>query len=435
MKKLKNKFILWVIWVIALIIFSQVFIAYSHRNIDTNSYLTLVKWNGTLNEDYLKQKSKYKLSSGDKIRIIWEASLAVIEWWDGSLTRLGGDTKISIDKNKISRDYTNINISFELIAGKTWSNVVSFIGKDSSFTQSFIGMEAGVRWTVFDVDLTKDFIHVSDHQVELKDNNGKIITVGERASLQLSNLTFLDIQEFIENFQNNAWIQINTDFDTAYFESLKKNLSEELESKTPFLFIMNLFSPKYKIIHELNTAENYENIERLLIKLPEKKRKSVYNAVLSKYQSINFVSVNDYEFYKRKVFYKKALISLAENKQDREQFIRSTAYDLQDMIRTRSSLGMKEVLSLLSENKDILKNIDVSFLKEDLQYIPEGLRKEFKTSFEDIQNIFEFDINLKNLPNLENIWNTAKNLLKNADKWAQDFLNKSAKNILDRFWK
>lgn len=77
------------------------------------------------------------LTSGDSIRTIGKESLAVIEWGDGSITRLGGNTKISVGNNEVSRDYTKIDISFDLIAGKTWSNVVSFISGDSAFTQTF----------------------------------------------------------------------------------------------------------------------------------------------------------------------------------------------------------------------------------------------------------------------------------------------------------
>jgi len=32
------------------------------------------------------------------------------------MTRLGGNTKIQIEQNEISRDFTDINISFELLA-------------------------------------------------------------------------------------------------------------------------------------------------------------------------------------------------------------------------------------------------------------------------------------------------------------------------------
>ena len=54
---------------------------------------------------------------------------------------------------------------------------MSFLTSDSSFSQSFEGIEAGVRGTIFDVDLENRFIRVTDHQVELKDRFGNIVTL------------------------------------------------------------------------------------------------------------------------------------------------------------------------------------------------------------------------------------------------------------------
>ena len=70
MKKLGNKFILIVILIIMLIVCFQVYIAYSNSNVDTNSYLTLVKGNGTLNELKLNVEEEYLLVPGDNIRVI-----------------------------------------------------------------------------------------------------------------------------------------------------------------------------------------------------------------------------------------------------------------------------------------------------------------------------------------------------------------------------
>jgi hypothetical protein len=70
MKKLGNKFILIVILIMMLIVCFQVYIAYSNSNVDTNSYLTLVKGNGTLNELKLNVEEEYLLVPGDNIRVI-----------------------------------------------------------------------------------------------------------------------------------------------------------------------------------------------------------------------------------------------------------------------------------------------------------------------------------------------------------------------------
>jgi hypothetical protein len=108
-------------------------------------------------------------------------------------------------------------------------------------------------------------------------------------------------------------------------------------------------------LNELNTTDNFETVENKINNLSEKSRKKVYNAVLSKYQSMNFVGASgNYESYKRKLFYKKALISLSDNVIDTKRLIQSTAYDLQDIVESKNTNGIRETLMLLSENKDIL---------------------------------------------------------------------------------
>lgn len=63
MKKIKNKFILGVILIIVLIVFSQVFIAFSNNAVDTNSYVTLIKGSASLNEIQIEKDIKQKVKS------------------------------------------------------------------------------------------------------------------------------------------------------------------------------------------------------------------------------------------------------------------------------------------------------------------------------------------------------------------------------------
>lgn len=429
MKKLKNKFIIAVIFVIVLIIFSQVFVAYSNSNVDTNSYLTLVKWNATLNESYIQIWEKNILSVWDKIRVIWDSSLAVIDWGDGSVTRLGGNTKISIEQNQISRDFTKINISFDLIAWKTWSNIISFIGKDSSFTQTFDGIEAGVRGTVFDVDLTKDFIHVTDHQVTLQTAEGKTITLSQGDVLKLWDFSLINISEFISSLEDAAWKEINQSFDKEYLQELKVQLSETLEERNPFLFILEWFSPKYKLLYTLDTAQQYSEVEKVLAKISDAKKESVYKWVLSRYQKMNFVSTSDYEFYKRKVFYQKALISLADER-NKENLVRTVSYDVAEMIQTGKMQWFSESISSLLENQDILQKIDVSILKDELNYIPEWLRIEFWESLKDLEGLMNIE-KFKGM-NLDDAGEKIQDGLDSLDSGIQNFLNENATPFLEK---
>lgn len=432
MKKLKNKFILIVIWIILVIVFSQVFIAYSNSYVDTNSYLSLIKWEATLNDSTIERNKKYTLATNDKVEVIGDESLAIIEWWDGSLTRLGWNTKISIEQNKVSRDYTDINISFELIAGKTWSNVVSFIGHDSSFTQSFEGIEAGVRGTIFDVNLENNFVHVTDHQVTLQNENGDVVVLGEGRALNLSNFSLIDLQEFISSFEDTVWKEINGQLDTEYLIELKKRLTSSLqESDGSFLFFLDFISPKYRIIHELNTASNFEDIEKLISEVSESKKQVVYDGILSKYQSMNFVKVKDYDFYKKKIFYKKALLILA-NDIDKQSLLRTSTYDVEDVVSTGDFEVLEGVLSTFSGYNEYMGEMDISSIQGSVEFLPDSLKKEFRSSFENLNDIFQLDIDMSSLNdiNMDNIGEKTQEWLNNLDDGIQDFLDDNVGGLL-----
>ena len=439
MKKLKNKFILSVICIIGIIIFSQVYIAYSHSNVDTNSYFTLIKWKGTLNEVFVSIEEKTSLQSGDKIRVIGDDSLGVVEWWDGSLTRLWANTKISIDQNEISRDYSTINISFQLIAGKTWSNIVSFIGKDSSFTQSFEGVEAWVRGTIFEVDLENDYINVSDHQITIEDRSGNLRALWENEPLSISQLSLIELEEFLKNIQDNAWVSINQKFDAEYIEVLKMRLETSFQQTNPFTYVLPHISQKHKLLTVLKESTDYNEVSEVINTIPKSKYPSLYKSVLSEYQSLNFVSASSYDFYKRKLFYKNALITLSSGK-DTEALVQSSVYDVQDILQSGNVEALSDTLTFLSEYKNVIPEVDIWFLVTDIQELPQELREKFSGSFESFNTIFE--INIPQVPSISisgieqtvsGTIGSAINGMNAVEDEVQDFISDKASDVFERF--
>ena len=87
-----------------LILFSiQFYYLSSSYKRDVNSYVTLVKWACTLTRDakksILKVSDKNLLKTWDVVSTIWSDSLAVIQWWDKSITRLWWNSRIEIKEN------------------------------------------------------------------------------------------------------------------------------------------------------------------------------------------------------------------------------------------------------------------------------------------------------------------------------------------------
>lgn len=428
MKKIGNKFIIGVILIITVIVASQVFVAYSQSDRDTNSYLSLISWNGTLNDTRLVTDDKTVLTSGDKVRVIWESSLALIEWWDGSMTRLWWNTTITIEQNDISRDYTNINISFDLIAGKTWSHIVSFIWSDSSFTQSFNGIEAWVRWTVFDVDLEKQFIHASDHSIQITTPLWETFLLSEWSVLSLESFSLIEISKYLNELRDSAWTELNKNLDSEYIQELKSSLQSSIQSSNPFLFLLRYVSPIYALLYVLDTYESQEDINTYISSLPDSKKIKVYDSVLAAYQEMNFISSED-EQYARKIKYKEALVLLNVDEENSQRLIASTAYDLQDIIDAGNSIKLSETLKFLEENAPSLSNENRDILKWGLQYIPEDLLQEFWANFDTLWNILNIDFSqIKNV-NAGSLWD----ILDTTDTAIQNFLDDKVWDLLDQF--
>ena len=409
MKKSKNKFIIWIILLVVLTLIIQLYISYFSSKIDTDSYISLVEWKWTLNEVLLPIDAREVLESWDKVRTIWEESLAIIEWWDGSITRLAWDSKISIGEANVSKDYTKINISFDLISWKTWSNVVSFLGKDSYFKQSFDNVEAWVRGTVFNVDLENDYIYVADHQVNLTKEDGTEIIISEDKPFSLETFSFISLTNFIQNVRDTAWQDINRTFDQNYVLGLKDALEDNFRANNPLTVFLEVFSTKHKILKELETGQNFEKIETWSAKLSEKKRLDTYNEVLSRYQSINFIDPSDTDFYGKKTVYKKTLILLSQDTEEKEMLLRSTLLDLEDMIKSKNLDNIGGTLSIITENKDLLKNIDIKSIISTQDLIPESLKNMLWENFDDIKSLLNINIKATDFPT--DIWslkNTAE---------------------------
>ena len=181
-EKLKNKFIIFVLVIIALILWIQGYKAALLLWVDRNSYVELIKWEWTINDKELILKSKnsldknkVKLNIWDIIITKWIDSISVIKWWDWSITRMWWNTKIIIKNLDIEKDLSKIQIQFDLLSWKSHTNVISYLGEKSYFKQNFEDTEATVRGTTFDVDLTKKFVYVQNHEVILKKWDKKLL--------------------------------------------------------------------------------------------------------------------------------------------------------------------------------------------------------------------------------------------------------------------
>lgn len=125
----------------------------------------------------MESTNRYDLKEKDII-VTKKNTLAIVHWPDHSETRLGSESRMQIERMRITRDYSSIEVEFALEQGQVWSTVVRTIYPGSYFrTRTPQGVVAGVRGTVYDIDLKAGYIHAIDHNVSLTDRVGNAVNL------------------------------------------------------------------------------------------------------------------------------------------------------------------------------------------------------------------------------------------------------------------
>lgn len=352
MQKIKNKFIIFIIIIIISIIWFGVYNSY-FNNIDRDSYVLLVDWNATLNSLSLKPNEKEIINVWDTIRTLWNSSLAILEWWDGSVTRLWWNTTVKIDNLYLSKNLDTINIKFNLLSWKSWSNVISFLWSESYFKQEFSETVAAVRWTIFDVDLTNDYLYVIDHKVTLTKSDWEQIEVLQNKPINLTNFDFISLEEFLSKFKDKAWEKLNNWFDINLLKSLEEQVTSDL--------------------NELINIDDL-NIDKVLDS-SDLKKEELYNKILTDYQKLNFIKSDNEVLFKKKIELKEALIKLSSD-ENKQMLMQNTFYDFNNIIDSKNYDNLDILLPILESNKELLKSLNFNKIT-DFNSLPEKIKNKF----------------------------------------------------------
>lgn len=194
--------------------------------------------------------------------------------------------------------------------------------------------------------------------------------------------------------EDKAWSTLNSGLDQEYINTLKNQLSKNIQENTFFTFLLDFISPKYRILRDLAAGEQYENIQKQIKKIDSKKKEPVYKAVLSEYQKMNFVDVKDYDFYKRKLLYKKALIDLASNDEDIKRLLNTTSYDFKDIAKQKLTQGLEETMKFIDTSSKLLPENSFELPEVHLDYLPDDMTQSLLKNFKnfDFGNIHLSDI-------------------------------------------
>ncbi|QFR39722.1 FecR domain-containing protein [Candidatus Gracilibacteria bacterium 28_42_T64] len=401
---MKNKFITFIILLILGVIGAGLYSSYLFKNSDRDSFVLLIEGAGLLNEQVLEVEKRENLYIGDIISTQGDNSLVIIEWGDGSLTRLGGNSTIEIKELFITHDLSMMNISFELLSGKSWSNVISFFGEDSYFKEYFMDSEASVRGTVFDVDLENEYIYVLDHEVTLTTNDKSFI-IGERDPFSLKTFSFIQLEKFIRDIKNQAWEALNDKYDTEYLEILKQEALEKFKENI--------------ILKKFDEVIQSEDLEKLIGTMSESEKQELYNKLLIEYQKINFIkSSDDGMLFLNKIKLKEVLLATASN-DNKKVLIQSIMFDFKETIQSKNFNHLDSILPILKNHSDILKELDIKFSDYfDFNILPDDLKQIMLNNLESLKNIFGQSVDLTKFKNIsvDDIKSRYNSIKNNTDK-------------------
>ena len=369
MQKIERNFLVLVILLIIVIIGVAIYMSFWERGIDRNSYVELISWSATLNEKSIEINKKEKLSIEDVVTTTSQDSLAIIEWWDWSITRLWPNTSVKIWELYVADNKDKINISFELIEWKTWSNVISFIPDNSYFRQLFWDYEAAVRGTIFNIDLEKDYIYVIENKIDLSKTTWENVTIEELKPFRISSFSFIPLEEFIKSVRDWIFDASNRLMDTERYLELQNHLIWKIQNFTDYSTI------QVEQITDYNKNEVYQNL-------------------LSMYQEFNFLNPDSGELYDEKINIKEKLIEIAPPA-DKELLLESLTLDFNEILKFEDYVTLNRLVDIFKANatdvwltlKDKISELTdkISNLTDK---IPSSWKDAFMNNINDMKNVF-----------------------------------------------
>lgn len=397
MKKLKNKLILVFISFLLLLFAFQSYSTdlYSSNNFESQVFLIEWKWQLISWEEklILSKYDRVILEAWDIVRTITPTSLAVIEWWDWSITRIWWRSEVLINENFVSNDLSDIQIDFDLVKWKTWSNVKSIIWNRSFFQQKINNRVASVRWTVFWVSTENDYIEVLDHKVSLENlDTNEIVDLFSWDVFILSKFEWISFAQFESEIKDIIWEDLNNNLDIEYLKSLKTDIQSNLEKNNPLLAILEIFFPEYRILYELDKWWDFELIYSLLDSLSEEELENIRKNTLYNYQKLNFVKAWD-ELFELKMNYKDLLTKLS-TEEDNIIYTNYSLFDIKDAIDENNKEALESISTYLSNNSSYIdENLlnDVLWPISDKIALNEDLLNILKDNFNSFWEIFNFD--------------------------------------------
>lgn len=117
-----------------------------------------------------------KLDAGSVVKT-GEGARAELTFPDGSVVRIGPSSELKLEATTFDGKTKTVKVEAEVVGGKAWAKVATLVGDDAQFKVKTQNAVAGVRGTVFRVNVDKDEATV------VKVYNGSVAVGGAPAFL------------------------------------------------------------------------------------------------------------------------------------------------------------------------------------------------------------------------------------------------------------
>lgn len=206
-----------------------------------STYLTEIRGDVFVlrNRQLLKGKIFLDLKEGDVI-LTKGQSFVTIHFFDDSLSRLGENTQLEIQKlytEPLHHAVTQVGVFLK--EGRMWTRVINLIDDTSNFTIATKEAHATVsKKAAFDMSVEEGEVKLAvfDNVVDLvpldTQEKPQSVVAGYAASLSSDNnvqLVALDIEEPSQNL-NSSWVESNLDRDQVYDQELIEEKEKSIDS-------------------------------------------------------------------------------------------------------------------------------------------------------------------------------------------------------------
>lgn len=229
----------------------------------------------------LSEHEKYSLKEKDTI-ITQEKSEATLFWPDRSTTQLGAETTFAINKMQVAEDYSKIELEATLMQGKIYTDMIRTLypGSRMSVRVPEHNIVAGVRGTVFSLNLTENYIHSIDHAVMLENNffQSSLLLPGEIASAsnifeKLGREVLDQIWEDAMTLKNEAYKSVRADEMENAWKILAGNLLEKNYWDEFMRWILSFFDA-FKELEFVRTVSSFDT--DAILKIPSDALVKIY---------------------------------------------------------------------------------------------------------------------------------------------------------------